>query len=363
MRIGDLRTPIVLAPMAGGPSTVALAAAVSEAGGLGFLAAGYRAPDDVQREIRALRSRTELPFGVNLFVPAAEASPPAALPAYLERLRATACRYGAELGRPRHDDDGWAAKLAVLRRERPPVVSFAFGCPPPGEVAALQAAGVAVWVTVSDPLEAPVAQAAGADALVVQGAEAGGHRGGFDDGDQEPIGLLALLRLVASACDLPLVAAGGIADGAALAATLTAGAAAAQLGSAFLLADEAGTHPAHRAALVRPAATALTRAFSGRRARGIVNGFMREHSAPAPSAYPRVHHATAPLRAAARAQNDGDGFNLWAGQAHSLARALPAAEIVASIDAEARAALSGAAALLNSRAVRTSAGRRPERGA
>ncbi len=203
-----------------------------------------------------------------------------------------------------------------------------------------------MWVTVTTPAEARGAEAAGADALVVQGCEAGGHRGGFADSDDEPIGLLALLRLVASASGLPMVAAGGIADGAAVAAVLAAGAVAAQLGTAFLAAREAATHPAHRAALATDTETALTRAFTGRRARGIVNRFLADHSADAPSAYPEVHHLTAPLRAAARERGDGDGFNLWAGQAHRLAREEAAGRIVATLAADAQAAAEAAAARL-----------------
>ncbi len=183
------------------------------------------------------------------------------------------------------------------------------------------------------------------DALVVQGAEAGGHRGSFDDAEPGEIGLLALLQLAAAAAPgLPLVAAGGIANGAGVAAALAAGAAAAQLGSAFMLTPEAGTSAPHRAALAAPAPTALTRAFSGRSARGIVNRFMRDHEAAAPRAYPEVHHLTAPLRAAARERGDADVVNLWAGQAHELAEPRPAGDLVVQLAADARAALRTAAA-------------------
>jgi nitronate monooxygenase len=149
--------------------------------------------------------------------------------------------------------------------------------------------------------------------------------------------------LVAAEVDLPLVATGGISDGPAVAAVLAAGAAAAQVGTAFMLTPEAATNPAHRAALAEEAPTGLTRAFSGRLARGIVNRFMTEHEASAPRAYPQVHHATSPIRAAARAAGDPDGFNLWAGQAHRLARELPAADVVRILSEDARAALRSAA--------------------
>ncbi|MBV9413909.1 MAG: nitronate monooxygenase, partial [Solirubrobacterales bacterium] len=185
------------------------------------------------------------------------------------------------------------------------------------------------------------AHAAGADGLVVQGTEAGGHRGGFlDDGsDEGGIGLLALLRVVAHATPLPMIATGGIMDGPALAAVLCAGAGAGQIGTALMLSPEAATAEAQRALLADPRPTRVTRAFSGRPARGIVNRFLEEHSADAPLAYPEIHHVTSPLRAAARRRGDADAFNLWAGQAHELVQARPAEEIVREMAAEARAAL------------------------
>jgi nitronate monooxygenase len=328
--LGELRHPIVLAPLAGGPSTPALAAAVCEAGGLGFLGAGYLTAERMRDEIRGLRGLTAAPFGVNVFVPGSPDVDERALHAYVERLRA---RYGTEVGEPRFGDDDWDAKLRALAEEKPAVVSFTFGCPSREVISSLKAAGSEVWVTVTGPADARLVEAAGADALVLQGIEAGGHRASFVDSDAEELGILALLRLVARESKLPLVAAGGIADGAGVAAVLAAGAAAAQLGTAFLRAPEAGTNPAHKAALATDTPTALTRAFTGRLARGIVNRFLLEHSAAAPSAYPHVHYATAPIRAAAREREDADGFNLWAGQAHALAEERPAAEIVEKLAA------------------------------
>jgi len=344
-RVDRLALPIVQAPLAGGPSTPALAAAVSEAGGLGFLAAGYRTAAALADDVAAVRAATRAPFGVNLFAPPARPADHDAVAHYAATLIGEAERQGAILGDPRSDDDGWDAKLALLRELRPAVASFTFGCPAPATIAALRDDGVAVWVTVTTPAEARQAAAAGADALVAQGAEAGGHRGAFDDANakRDAIGLLALLQLVRAATELPLVAAGGIMTGAGIAAALAAGASAAQLGSALLLTPEAGTSAPHRAALAREGETALTRAFSGRTARGIVNRFMREHDADAPSAYPEVHHLTAPLRAAAREHGDAEAVNLWAGQAHALAQAEPAGELVRRLAADARAALRAAA--------------------
>jgi nitronate monooxygenase len=336
----DIEHPIVQAPMAGGPSTPELAAAVSGAGGLGFLAAGYRAPEDVRDHIAALRGLTERPFGLNLFAPPGPAGDPVEVSGYAAGLRAEAARAGTELGEPRHDDDALAAKVALAAEERVPVVSFTFGLPPGEALTALHDAGAAVWVTVTSAEEAAEAAELGADALVVQGTEAGGHRGGFDDHGPADIGLLALLQLVSARTARPLVATGGIATGAGVAAVLAAGADAAQLGTVFLRCPEAATPAAQRDALGGEAATALTRAFTGRRARGIVNRFMTANEHAAPSAYPEVHHLTAPMRAAARAAGDADSFNLWAGQAYPLAPdGVPAAELVSSLAAEARAAL------------------------
>jgi nitronate monooxygenase len=337
--LSQLEHPIVQAPLGGGPSTPALAAAVSEAGGLGFLAAGYRAPEALRSDLAELRRLTSRPFGLNIFAPGAPAGDAAALERYREALRGEAGRLGVELGEPRYDDDGFEDKLALARDERVPVVAFTFGCPDAAVLSALREAGCAAWATVTTPEEAEAAAGAGADALVVQGVEAGGHRGSFDSAAPGDIGLLALLQLVRSVTDLPLVATGGIATGRGVAAVLAGGAAAAQLGTAFMLTPEAATSPAHRDALRGETRTALTRAFTGRSARGIENRFMRDHEHEAPLAYPEVHNLTAPLRAAAREAGDTDGFHLWAGQAHSLAAELPAGELVRRLADEARDAI------------------------
>ena len=338
--LAALREPIVQAPLAGGASTPMLAAAVNEAGGLGFVAAGYKTPDAARDDIRTLRSLSDEPFGVNIFAPPEPAAAyEATLASYATRLRSEAERYRVELGEPRHDDDGFGAKVDLAAEESVPVVSFTFGCPERDVVVRLHDAGCDVWVTVTNPQEAIDAQLVGVDAVVVQGFEAGGHRGYFkDEPTTEDLGLLVALRLVAHRVDLPLIAAGGIADGQSVAAVLCAGADAAQIGSALMLTPEAGTSAVHRSALAAPGSTRFTRAFSGRQARGIVNRFMSEHGDDAPAAYPDVHHLTTPIRAAARAAGDPDAINLWAGQAHALARAAPAAEIVRQLGAEARAA-------------------------
>ncbi len=338
--LASLAIPIVGAPLAGGASTPALAAAVSGAGGLGFVAGGYKTPEAMSAAIAATCELTSAPFGVNVFA----ATPTEAAPEALEAFRA---RLGDGAGEPRSDDDGFEEKVERLLADPVPVVSFTFGCPEPALLERFRAAGSEVWITVSDVEEARAAAAASADALVVQGFEAGGHRAAFVDDVPGDVGLLALLQLVAAAVpDLPLVATGGIATGRAVAAVLAAGAAAAQVGTAFMRCPEAGTPEVHREALAQPGRTAVTRAFTGRSARGIVNAFMREYEDAAPHAYPAVHYVTAPLRARAREQGDAGALHLWAGQAHELIRDVPAAELVRSLHAEARAAAAEASTRL-----------------
>lgn len=336
--------PVVLAPLAGGPSTPELTAAVSEAGALGFLAGGYLSATSLAERLTVTRRLTSEPFGVNLFAPG-EPTRQEEVARYAASLADTARHAGVELGDPVFEDDDWAAKLAVLLDEPVPVVSFTFGCPGAATVADLHGVGSEVWVTVGSAEEATEAATAGADVLVAQGSEAGGHRGGSHD--DTGTGLLSLLQLLVAHTDLPLVATGGIATGAAVAAVLAAGARAAALGTAFLCCPEAGTAQVHRQALQRPGATAVTRAFTGRAARGIRNQFLDRHTAEAPAAYPEVHHLTAPLRQAGRARGEADLVNLWAGQTYPLVRDLPAAELVRRIDTETRTALHAALSAVN----------------
>jgi nitronate monooxygenase len=333
--------------MAGGPSTPQLAAAVNRGGGLGFLAAGYLSTGRLAADIDALRELTDRPFGVNVFVGGGRPADRQEISGYAARLAPAAERAGIRLGEPRFDDDAFDGKVAVLREKRVAVVSFTFGAPAPGTVAALHAAGSEVWLTVTSAAEAVTAAGLGADALVVQGVEAGGHRGVFtDDHDQSDLTLLAALQLVGAAVELPLIAAGAIMTGGALAAVLAAGAAAGQLGTAYLRSTEAGTSPVHRDATASAGPSVLTRAFSGRLARGIGNRWHAEHGAHAPRAYPEVHHLTAPLRAYGRQAGDPDLVNLWAGQAHQLARGESAEQITRDLAHDARAAAAAAVSRL-----------------
>ena len=317
---------VVLAPLAGGPSTPELAAAVANAGGLGFIAAGYLAPEELAARIERARRLTDGPLGVNLFVLAEHPVDEDVVAAYARELQSE----GGELGVPRFDDDRFAEKLAIAVAANVDVISTTFGPPPAALVAAARAAGIDVWATVASAADAQRAVAAGVDALVVQGSEAGGHRASFDDTAEADAPLLELLAALRDAVDVALVPSGGIGDRATADAARAAGAAAVQAGTVFLLCPEAGTSPPHREAVARGGPTAITRAFTGRRARGIVNAFMRDHP-NAPSAYPHIHYLTGPLRAAARAAGDAERINLWAGTRVDLARERPAADVVAEL--------------------------------
>jgi nitronate monooxygenase len=334
--LDQLKIPVVLAPLAGGPSTPELAAAVAEAGGLGFLAAGYLSASALVERIEATRSMTGGLIGINVFVPGPE-SDPASYGPFLQELGGWADAEGITLGVPRYSDDDWEAKLDLLTSQPPHVVSFTFGCPDAAVIDRVKQAGAEAWVTVTAPEEARQAERAGADVLVLQGAEAGGHRASFVDRPDLPTyGLLALLSLVGRATSLPMVASGGIATPQALAAALAAGARAAQVGTAFMLTPEAGTAAPHRAAIRAGGETALTRAFSGRLARGIRNQFLDRFSASAPIAYPELHYVTSPMRQKARKAGNPELVNLWAGQAHALAEEAPAADIALRLAAGAR---------------------------
>ncbi|MGH3176313.1 MAG: nitronate monooxygenase [Streptosporangiaceae bacterium] len=319
-----LRRRIVVAPMAGGPTTTDLVVAAARAGALGWLAAGYKTSEAMAAEITAVRAATAEPFGVNVFVPGTPYPDRRTLAGYLDSL-------GPGLGDASWDDDGFDGKVAALLADPPAITSFTFGCPPPGVIGALQDAGSAVVITVTSPAEAALAEQAGVDALCVQGYEAGAHRGTFanDDAPGRDRVLLALIGEVAAVTALPQIAAGGIMGPRQVQAVLAAGAAAAQCGTAFLRSPESGAHPLYKAALADPryTATTVTRAFSGRPARGLVNEFIVEH-ADAPPAYPELNNATRPLRAAAAARGDTERMSLWAGQGYRLAAELPAAEII-----------------------------------
>jgi nitronate monooxygenase len=333
-----IRHPILQAPMAGGPDTPALAAAVGDAGGLGSLGCGYLSPAQIDETVAALRARSTRPFGLNLFVRDAVVHDDAAagrVAPILDGLR-------RELGLPPppapKPDPSYPEQLDAVVRARPRVFSFTFGEPTPAEVARARAAGILVVGTATSLDEGEALAALGVDAVCAQGSEAGGHRGTFlGRADDALVGTLALTRQLVARLRLPIIAAGGIMDGAGIRAALALGASAVQLGTAFLLCPEAGTSAPHRAALQSAAArhTVVTRAFSGRAARGIANRFTELFATVETAPFPQQQSLTADLRAAATRQARTDLMQLWAGQGASLIRALPAAELMRALVAEA----------------------------
>ncbi len=325
--LDDLRIPVLAAPMAGGAGTPALVIAAARAGGLGFLAAGYKTPEALAGQIAAVRA-SGVPFGVNVFAPNPVPVDPEEFRRYARTLQADAARFGLDLaGRePVEDDDHWNDKIDLLLTDPVPVVSFTFGLPDRTVIAALRAAGTFVVQTVTSADEARTADA---DALVVQASAAGGHSGTLTPHRLPPPTPIAdLVAEVRAAVRVPLIAAGGLYEPAGVQAVLRAGASAAMVGTALLRTDESGASPAHRTALTDPARgdTLITRAFTGRPARALRNTFTDRYDARAPYGYPALHHLTSPLRKAAA--EDPEWINLWAGTGHRHATAEPAATVL-----------------------------------
>jgi nitronate monooxygenase len=341
-----IRHPIIQAPMAGF-GTPQLAAAVTDAGGLGSLALGAGTAAQAESTITALQALTGGPFNVNLFTHA-PAQPDAAREArWLAYLAPHFARMGQapptalrEIYRSFLADPDM---LEVLVRTRPAVVSFHFGLPTAQQIDALHGAGCVLMATATNPAEARAIEAAGIDIVVAQGYEAGGHRGIFDPSVPDPaLGTFALVRLLAKAVRIPVVAAGGIMDGQGIAASLRLGASGVQMGTAFLACPEANTSAHHRALLAQPElGTAVTATISGRPARGIINRFFSEIGGPghppAPD-YPIAYDAAKALHAAASSKGLDDYSVNWAGQAYALARPMPAAQLVALLVEELRTA-------------------------
>lgn len=327
-------TPLVLAPMAGGPTTVALAAAVADAGGFGFLAAGHLGAAGLRDEIAEMRSVTSKPFGVNVFVPSVDdPGLTAAAEQYAAELAPWAELAGVLLGLPRYSDGEFAAKIDVLVEARPAVVSFTFGFPPVDAVDRLRAAGSEVWLTVNDPADVSEALDRGLhlDGVVAQGWAAGGHRGGPHDTGEEQLPTAGLLAAVRAVTDLPVISAGGVMTADELTALVDAGAHAVACGTAFLCSDEAGTSDVHRRELTTRQATTVTRAYTGRSARSLTTMWTDLLSHRAPAAYPHVQFLTAPLRAHGRDTGQADLTSLWAGEGHLRCRSGSAADIAAAL--------------------------------
>ena len=324
--------PVLAAPMAGGPTTPGLVTAAAQAGSLGFLAGGYKSPDALAGEIAAVR-RDGVPFGVNLFAPNPVPVDPEAFRGYARAIDREARDYGIDLHEAAivEDDDRWRDKIDLLLAGPVPIVSFTFGLPEAAVIAALRDAGSLVMQTVTSPAEARLAADAGVDALTVQASAAGGHSGTLTpQAVPVPVPLPDLLSQVRQAVALPLIAAGGIATHAAVREALGAGADAVAVGTVLLRADEAGTSAPYRAALADPARrrTVVTRAFTGRPARGLRNTFTDRYSDLAPLGYPALHYLTSPIRRSSAAAGDPERINLWAGTGFREATAGPAGQIL-----------------------------------
>jgi nitronate monooxygenase len=351
-RIG-VRLPIVQAPMAG-TSTPAMAAAVTDAGALGSIGVGAVDAQGARGMIEALKGLTGGPFNVNVFTHRPGASDPVRDHAWLAALKPVFDQFGAQppagLREIYKSFLGDEAMLELLLVTRPAVVSFHFGLPSAEVIARLKAAGIVLFSSATNLDEAEQAVRAGVDAIVAQGWEAGGHRGVFDPtAPDSQLGVAALTRLLVSRIPLPVIAAGGIMDGAGIAAMLDLGAVAAQLGTAFIACPESSADPYHREALFGPGAfaTEMTALISGRPARCLANRFTAlkdtELKGLTLPDYPLVYDAGKALATAAKTRGEGGFSAQWAGQGAPLARAMPAADLVATLAEELRAARAAAA--------------------
>lgn len=340
--------PIMQAPMAGGAATPELVCAVSNSGALGFIAAAYLAPDQIEETARRVRARTSKPFGINLFSPIEHDVMPTDTRPALDLLAG----YHRELGLPAPEipsrtiqpfDD----QLAAALESGASVFSFTFGLLPAAAMESVKARGLFVIGTATTVDEAIALERAGCDAIVAQGSEAGAHRGTFGDRgafETSMIGTMALVPQIVDSVRIPVIASGGIMDGRGIAAAHVLGAEAVQMGTAFLTTDESGVTESYKAALLgaRESDTRLTRAFSGRPARGIPNRFMNEVDARGPGAnlgYPTQNAVTRALRTEAARRDRADFLSLWAGQGVRLARRGPAAALVSRLVDETTAAL------------------------
>lgn len=339
--------PILQAPLAGGGDTPALVAAVGEAGGLGFIGAAYLSPARIGETAADVRARTKRPFGINLFAPSSAAASPRDSGAVIAKV----APFYAELGLPPPTAPTVPAQmfdeqLRAALESGASAFSFTFGVLPPDAITAIKARGMMLMGTATTVEEAVLLERAGVDAVVLQGSEAGGHRGTFATSfEQGMIGTLALVPQAADAVKVPVVASGGIMDGRGIAAALALGAAGVQMGTAFLTCAEAGVPEAYKDAILgaREHQTRVTRAFSGRQARGIVNRFMTEvdrpETAEAILPFPLQNALTRPLREAAAKQGRAEFLSLWAGQGLRLARRQTAAALVERLAAETETAI------------------------
>jgi len=336
----ELSIPVVLAPMGGGPSTPELAAAVSNAGGLGSLAAAYSNPEQIEQDIAKLRALTKRPFAVNLFSPAAQLPLNSGVSSVVDFLRPYHERLGLKAPElPQKPIENFNEQLDAVCKAAPPIVSFTFGLLPTEAIQRLKAQSTYLIGTATTVEEAVQVEKAGVDAVVAQGSEAGAHRGTFAVPAEEAlVGTVALVPQVVDAVRIPVLASGGIMDGRGLVAALALGASAVQMGTAFLACKEAGTSAAYRNALAtaREDQTTLTRAFSGRMARGLRNEFIERWNASALThlPYPWQNALTQPMRRAASAAKQPELLSLWAGQGVRLMRELSAEQLMSKLKDE-----------------------------
>ncbi|ORW30500.1 2-nitropropane dioxygenase [Mycobacterium paraense] len=329
--------PLVAAPMSGGPTTPAMVSAATRAGALGMLAAGYKTVEAVAAELEQVRAEGN-PFGINLFAPNPLPVDPDSYRTYAAIVQKDADQFGVTLpAEPIEDTDRFDEKIALLLDDPVPMVSFTFGIPPRDVISALQRADTVVVQTVTTPEEAAQAHEAGVDMLAVQAAAAGGHSGTLSPRRPlRPVPIVDLVKQVAVTVGLPIIATGGLATPAAVAEVIRAGAAAAAVGTVLLRATESGASATHQAALTDPAytETVITRAFTGRPARGLRNAFIDAHEAQAPLGYPAIHHLTTGMRKAAAAAGKPEYVHLWAGTGYRHATAESATAILRRLAAE-----------------------------
>jgi nitronate monooxygenase len=353
----SLSHPIIQAPLAGGGDTPELVAAVCEAGAIGFIGAAYLTPQQIAAAARTVKARTARPFGINLFAPVPAPDVPQDMGPALQRL----APFYAELGLPpplapafADIQDGFEQQLAAALESGASAFSFTFGMLPPTAIDAIKGRGMFVMGTATTVEEGIALEQAGADAIIAQGSEAGGHRGTFAaEFADAMVGTMALVPQLVDAVSVPVIASGGIMDGRGIVAAMALGASAVQMGTAFLTCDEAGISEAYKEKILTAHAhqTRITRAFSGRPARGIVNRFMTEVEPAGMSdsvlPFPLQNMATRPLRNAAAKQGRAEYLSLWAGQGLGLARRQSAAELVARLGNEASQVMAAMAASVN----------------